>query len=242
MKISNLHVNKSNTPILKGVNLNLTKGTHVIMGPNGCGKTTLSYTIAGHEDCEVVSGSISYKNTDLLEKETFERSIDGIFLAPQYPPVIDGLSHAALLKEALNVRREHQGLEPLDEFDFLKMLREKANFFNFDSKKYIRQSLNSGFSGGEKKRNEMLQISLLNPDFIILDEIDSGLDIEAMQKFAEIIKELGKTKTVLLITHYPSFAQQVEASHVHIMKAGKIITSGDLSLVDEVEKNGFANF
>lgn len=242
MIINNLHVKKSDKKILNGINLNIESGIHVLMGPNGCGKTTLGYTITGHQDCEVLDGEILYKDENILGKEIYERSIAGIYLAPQYPPVIEGLSPASLLKTAMNIRLESQGKEALDEFDFLKKLRQAASEFGFEPKTYLRNSLNNGFSGGEKKRNEMLQISLLNPDFVILDEIDSGLDIEAMHKFSTIIKEMGKTKTILLVTHYPSFAQLVNANHVHIMKNGQIVSSGDISLAQEVETNGFTNF
>ena len=242
MIINNLHVKKSDRKILNGINLSIESGIHVLMGPNGCGKTTLGYAITGHQDCEVLDGEILYKDENILSKEIHERSIAGIYLAPQYPPVIEGLSPASLLKTAMNIRLESQGKEALDEFDFLKKLRQAANDFGFDSKTYLRNSLNNGFSGGEKKRNEMLQISLLNPDFVILDEIDSGLDIEAMHKFSTIIKEMGKAKTILLVTHYPSFAQLVNANHVHIMKNGQIVSSGDISLAQEVEANGFTNF
>lgn len=242
MKITNLHVNKSGKKILKGVDIDITQGIHVLMGPNGCGKTTLAYSITGHKDCQVTEGSINYKGQNILNDEVYKRAIDGIYLAPQYPPVIDGLSPASLLKEAINIRRENEGLDALDEFEFLKELRKESHNFGFDPKTYIRQSLNNGFSGGEKKRNEMLQIKLLNPNFIILDEIDSGLDIEAMHKFSEIIKKMGETKTILLVTHYPIFAKLVNAQNVHIMKDGQIITSGNIQLTDEIETNGFSNF
>lgn len=242
IKIENLHVEKSGHKILKGVNLLIDNGIHVIMGANGSGKSTLSYSIAGHPDCEITQGSITFKGKDITQDEAFERSIQGIYLAPQYPPSIEGLSHAALLKEAINVRREAQGLDPIDEFDFLKELRQKAQEYSFNPKTYVRQSFNVGFSGGEKKRNEMLQISLLKPDFIILDELDSGLDLEATNIIVEHIKEIAKTTPVLMITHYPHIVEAVQAQYVHIMRDGIIVKSGDANLAKEVQENGFSSF
>jgi Fe-S cluster assembly ATP-binding protein len=242
INIKNLHVNKSDYSILKGVNLCLNNGIHIIMGPNGCGKTTLSYSIAGHPDCNITEGSILFNDKDITHMEAFERSIEGIYLAPQYPPSIEGLSPAMLLKESLNIRRKHIGLEPLDEFEFLKTLREKANQFSFNPKTYIRQSLNVGFSGGEKKRNEMLQISILEPQVIILDEIDSGLDIDAIAQISQYIKSISKNKTIIAITHYPSFARILEPQSVNIMKNGNIILNTDSSILSEIENNGFTKF
>lgn len=242
IKIENLHVEKSGIPILKGVNLEIDNGIHVLMGANGSGKSTLSYSIAGHPDCHITQGSILLNGKDITSQEAFERSIEGIYLAPQYPPVIEGLSPSALLKEALNIRRESKGLEPVDDFDFLKTLRTKAEQYSFNPKTYIRQSLNAGFSGGEKKRNEMLQISILEPDFIILDELDSGLDLEATATIIEEIKQIAQTKPVLMITHYPHIVEAVHAKKVHIMKDGIIVKSGDISLAKQVLDNGFSQF
>lgn len=244
MKIQNLNVLKSGTPILKNLNAQFDMGKiHIIMGSNGSGKSTLSNTIAGHPDCEVTSGEIIFNNDDLLSLEVHERAIKGVYLSPQYPPVIEGLSHAALLKEALNVRLSATNQEPVDDFQFLKLLRAKAQEYNFDPKLYPKQSLNSGFSGGEKKRNEILQISLLNPDFIILDEIDSGLDIEAMKKIAEFIKNyINPNRTILVITHYTQFAHLVNADCVHIMKSGNIVTTGNKEILNTIDQHGFGAF
>lgn len=244
MKINNLTVKKGGKDILKALNAEFAPGQiHIIMGPNGSGKSTLSYSIAGHPDCEVVSGDIQYHEHDILQQEVHERAISGIYLAPQYPPAIPGLSHAALLKESINVRRQAQGLEPMDEFELLKLLRSKAQEYQFDSKGYPRQSFNEGFSGGEKKRNEILQISLLNPDFVILDEIDSGLDIEAMKRIASFIKNyVNEQRTVIVITHYPQFAELIDAQQVHVLKNGQVVHSGDKSLVHDISEHGFGRF
>lgn len=244
MKINNLNVSKQGTPILKNLSIDFEKGKiHIIMGSNGSGKSTLSNTIVGHPDCEINSGSITYNNTELINKEIHEIALEGIYLATQYPPVIEGLSHAALLKESLNVRKKHANEEPLDDFQFLKLLREKAVEYNFDPKNYPKNSLNSGFSGGEKKRNEILQISILNPDFIILDEIDSGLDIEAMKKIAEFITEyINPERTIIVITHYPTFAEIIKADYIHVIKNGSFVKTGDYSILKEIETNGFGDF
>ncbi len=246
MKITNLTANKLGTPILKNLTLDLEEGkTHIIMGPNGSGKSTLTQAITGHPDVEIESGSIIYNDKNFIDLEIEERSLLGLYLAPQYPPVIEGLSHAAFLKEATNVRLDYEGKEPVDDFQFLKKLDKSAKQFNFEHRNYAKTSLNNGFSGGEKKRNEMLQISLLNPNFVILDEIDSGLDIEAMSMIAEFIVHYQKQKpnrTTLIITHYPQFAELLQADYIHILKNGSIVKTGDYSLVDTIVKDGFGGF
>lgn len=247
MKISNLNVNKHNTHILKNLNVDFIEGkTHIIMGPNGSGKSTLTQAITGHPDIEITSGSIIYHDQEFINMSIEDRALDGLYLAPQYPPSIEGLSHAAFLKEALNVRLDKAGLEPVDDFQFLKKIDKAAKQFNFEHRQYAKTSLNSGFSGGEKKRNEMLQISILNPSFVILDEIDSGLDIEAMSMIAEFINyyqnQKNDSRTTLVITHYPQFAELLNPDFVHILKNGTIVKTGDLSLVKQIVDEGFGGF
>lgn len=252
MEIKNLYVQKNEHTILNNLSVHFEKGnTHIIMGPNGSGKSTLSNVIVGHPDCIVKEGNILYQNEDILSLKIHERAIKGIHLSPQYPPVIEGLSHAAFLKESLNVRNEQKQLDPVDDFEFLKLLREKAKKYNFNPKTYPRQSLNQGFSGGEKKRNEILQIDLLNPDFIILDEIDSGLDIETMKHIAQFLINYMKdnqegNKTLVVITHYPEFAKLLNPNQVHILKSGQIIKSAkneeSIELINQILQNGFGGF
>lgn len=243
MKINNLTVEKSGKIILQNLNLNIEEGkTHIIMGPNGSGKSTLFYSIAGHPDCKIINGNINYHNKDLLDMPIYERGLNGIHLSVQYPPQIEGLSNASFLKEALNAKLKFNNKEPVDEFQFLKMIKSLSNKYSF-SKTYFKESLNVGFSGGEKKRNEILQIELLQPEFIMLDEIDSGLDIEMMKTVSSFIKTYStSTKTSLVVTHYPQFAKLLEPDYVHILKNGQIVKTGDKTLIEEVDKNGFGEF
>lgn len=243
MKINNLTVKKSGKSILENLCVDFQEGkTHVIMGPNGAGKSTLFYSIAGHPDCEIIAGTINYKNNDLLTMPIHQRNLNGIYLAVQYPPQIEGLSHAGFLKEALNAKLKFSQQEAVDDFQFLKLIKELSKKYNFPPT-YFKQSLNVGFSGGEKKRNEILQIELLQPGFIMLDEIDSGLDIEMMKTVSKFIKEYSSnTKTSLVVTHYPQFATLLEPDFVHIIKSGKIVKTGDKSLISYVEDNGFGGF
>lgn len=245
MLIKNLNVTKESKQILKNLEVEFQEGhLHVIMGSNGSGKSTLVNSIAGNlAPDDTIEGSVLFHDKNLLDMKIHERALEGVHLSPQYPPVIEGLSHAAFMKEALNVRRSHHGLESVDEFEFLKLLKEKAKLFSFDPKSYIRQSFNSGFSGGEKKRNEMLQISLLEPSFIILDEIDSGLDIESMSNIASFINSyVAKGNTAVVITHYPQFAQMLNPSFVHIVKNGTLAKTGGQELIWFIEQNGFGEF
>lgn len=244
MKITNLNVKKGDKQILKDLNIVLEENKiHILMGQNGCGKSTLVNTIAGNPDCVVISGEVIFNQENLLELEVHQRALRGIYLSPQYPPVIEGLSHAALLKESLNSKLEFNNEEPVDGFQFLKTLRKSAEKFSFDPKNYPKQSFNSGFSGGEKKRNEVLQIDLLKPKFVFMDEIDSGLDIEAMKVIAQFIKEYKKTgHTLVIITHYPNFAELIEADYFHVIKDGKISQTGGKEILEKVIATGFKEF
>lgn len=245
MKISNLTVKKGEKTILNKLDLNIQEGAiHVIMGPNGSGKSTFLSTIAGAEDCEVLSGKISFKGENILDKEINERALDGIHLSVQYPPVIEGLSNSVFLQEAINVRYKHAGKPPVDAYKIYKAINTFAKKYNFPES-YYKNNFNVGLSGGEKKRNEILQIDLLQPDFVMLDEIDSGLDIEVMTMIGQFIKDYVKQdtpKTVVIITHYPTFAQALNPSFVHILRDGQIVKTGDASLIEDVTKNGFGGF
>jgi len=244
MKIENLNVKKGDKHILKDLSIEFEPNKiHIIMGQNGCGKSTLVNSIAGHPDCEVISGNVLFNNINLLDKEVHERALEGVYLSPQYPPVIEGLSHASFLKESLNAKNKYLNQDEMDSYEFLKLLKNKVQKFSFDPKNYPKQSLNSGFSGGEKKRNEILQIDLLQPKFVFMDEIDSGLDIEAMKTIADFIKEYKlQGNTLVIITHYPSFAENLDADYFHVMKDGKFIKTGGKEILSQVTQNGFKEF
>jgi len=212
------------------------------MGPNGSGKSTLFYSIAGHPDCDILNGSIVFKDKELKEMPVHERNLNGVYLSVQYPPQIEGLSHAAFLKEALNAKLNFNHQEHVDDFQFLKQIKQLSKKYHFPDT-YFKQSLNVGFSGGEKKRNEILQIDLLQPDFVMLDEIDSGLDIEMMKVNSSFIKNYSSgEKTSLIVTHYPQFAELLEPDFVHILKNGKIVKTGGKELISEVETHGFGAY
>lgn len=242
MIISNLTVNKGDKTILNSLDIEFKEGhTHIIMGPNGSGKSTLLSTIAGAEDCIVKGGDISFNGKSILDKEIHERALEGIHISVQYPPVIEGLSNSVFLQEAINVRYKHAGKPPVDAYKIYKAINKLAKEYKFPET-YYKDNFNVGLSGGEKKRNEILQIDLLQPSFVMLDEIDSGLDVEIMGMISNFIKNYVKQeekKTAIIITHYPPFAHALEPSFVHILKDGKIIKTGDASLIDKVSKNGF---
>nr|WP_281951779.1 Fe-S cluster assembly ATPase SufC [Nitrosophilus kaiyonis] len=240
MEIKNLHAKIGEKEILKGVNLELQKGkVHTIMGPNGAGKSTLSKTIVGHYDVEVTNGDIIYKGESILDLTPEERALRGIFMSFQNPVEVPGVTNAYFLRTAVNAKREYEGKEPLNPAEFLKMAREYAKLLGMKPE-MLNRSLNEGFSGGEKKRNEILQMLMLDPDLIILDEIDSGLDIDALKAVSEGINKIkGPDKTFLIITHYSRILDYVEPDFVHVMMDGKVVKTGDFSLVKELEKEGY---
>ena len=240
LSINNLTASVDDTPILKGVNLEIKAGeVHTIMGRNGSGKSTLSKIIAGHPDYEVTGGEIIYQGENILDKEPNERALEGIFLAFQYPLEIPGVSNLDFLRVAYNAKRKHQGLEEIDTFDFEDLVEEKLDIVKMKAS-FLERSLNEGFSGGEKKRNEILQMALLDPTLTILDEIDSGLDIDALKIVAEGVNKLKTpAKGYLVITHYQRLLDYIEPDFVHVMQNGKIVTSGGKELALELESRGY---
>jgi Fe-S cluster assembly ATP-binding protein len=212
---------------------------HAIMGPNGSGKSTLAQVIAGHEDYAVTGGSVTYKGKDLLELEPEERAREGIFLGFQYPVEIPGVNNAYLLKAALNAKRKHHGQSEVDAFEFLKLAKEKMAMLGMDPR-FLNRGVNEGFSGGEKKRNEILQMAMLEPDLAILDETDSGLDIDALKAVAEGVNALrSPDRAIVLVTHYQRLLDYVEPDIVHVLYGGRILRSGDKSLALELEDKGY---
>jgi Fe-S cluster assembly ATP-binding protein len=240
LSVRNLTASIDGTPILKGVNLEIKAGEiHAIMGRNGSGKSTFSKVLTGHPDYEVTGGEAIYKGENLLEKEPDERALDGIFLAFQYPLEIPGVSNLDFLRVAYNARCKHLGLEELDTFDFEDLVQEKLGIVQMDSS-FLDRSLNEGFSGGEKKRNEILQMALLEPTLGILDEIDSGLDIDALRIVAHGVNQLATPDNAfLVITHYQRLLNYIEPDYVHVMYDGRIVTSGGKELALELESRGY---
>ena len=240
LSIRNLTANVDGTPILKGVNLEIKAGeVHAIMGRNGSGKSTLSKIIAGHPDYEVTGGEIIYQGESILDKEPNERANSGIFLAFQYPLAIPGVSNLDFMRVAYNAKQKYLGLEEIDTFDFEDLIEEKLEVVKMNPS-FLARSLNEGFSGGEKKRNEILQMALLNPTLTILDEIDSGLDIDALRIVSDGVNQLKTPdKGYLVITHYQRLLDYIEPDVVHVMKDGEIITSGGKELALELESRGY---
>ncbi len=242
LEIKNLKVNIGDKPILKGVSLKIKPGeVHAIMGPNGSGKSTLSQVLAGHSDYQVTHGSVTFKGHDLLKQAPEERALNGLFLAFQYPVEIPGVNNTYFLKAALNAKRKTQNLPELDALDFLKLIKEKMALLKMDEA-FLQRSVNEGFSGGEKKRNEALQIALLEPDLAILDETDSGLDIDALKIVAESINALRSPKrSFLLVTHYQRLLDYIIPDYVHVLQNGQITQSGGKELALELEQSGYEN-
>ena len=240
LDITNLEVRTGDTDILRGLSLSVKAGeVHAIMGPNGSGKSTLAQVIAGHDAYEVTGGSITFNGNNLFDLEPEERAREGIFLGFQYPVEIPGVNNAYLLKAAMNARRKHQSLPEIDAFEFLKLAREKMATLGMDPK-FLNRGVNEGFSGGEKKRNESLQMAMLEPRLAILDETDSGLDIDAMKAVAGGINALrSPDRAIILITHYQRLLEYVEPDFVHVLSEGRIARSGDKSLALKLEEQGY---
>ncbi len=241
LEIKNLKAQIEGKTILNGVNLKVNKGeVHAIMGPNGSGKSTLSSVIAGNEDYEVSSGGITYEGDDLLEMAPEERSHRGVFLSFQYPVEIPGLSVSNFIKTAINEKRKAFGQENISAKELLQLFKEKCELLNID-KEYLSRSLNEGFSGGEKKRNEIFQMAMMEPKLSILDETDSGLDIDALKIVANGVNSLkSSSNSIILITHYQRLLNYIIPDFVHILKDGKIVMSGDKSLAQKLEKEGYS--
>ncbi len=240
LSVRDLTANVDGIEILKGVNIEIKAGeVHAIMGRNGSGKSTLSKVLTGHPEYEVTGGEILYKGENLLDKEPEERALAGIFLAFQYPLEIPGVSNLDFLRVAYNARCKYLGIEEIDAFDFEDLIEEKLGVVKMNSA-FLSRSLNEGFSGGEKKRNEILQMALLEPTLGILDEIDSGLDIDALRIVSEGVNQLKKPDNAfLLITHYQRLLDYIQPDVIHVMSAGKIALTGDKSLALELEEKGY---
>ncbi|MDJ0906111.1 MAG: Fe-S cluster assembly ATPase SufC [Woeseiaceae bacterium] len=240
LQIKDIHATIGGSEILRGLSLDVAAGeVHAIMGPNGSGKSTLAQVVAGHSDYEVTAGSVTYRDIDLLDLEPEERAREGIFLGFQYPVEIPGVNNAVLLRSALNAKRKHQGLDEIDAFEFLKLAKEKMAMLGMDPK-FLNRGVNEGFSGGEKKRNEILQMAMLEPSLAILDETDSGLDIDALRAVAEGVNALrSPDRAIVLVTHYQRLLDYVEPDHVHVLSEGRIVRSGDKTLALELEDKGY---
>lgn len=240
LEINNLHVNVDGKAILRGLNLTVKAGeVHAVMGPNGSGKSTLAHVLAGREGYTVTAGNILYEGRDLLSMLPEERARAGIFLAFQYPVEIPGVSTTYFLKAGLNAIRKHQGLEELDAMDFLALLKERMQLVEMDQK-LLNRPLNEGFSGGEKKRNEILQMAVLDPKLAILDETDSGLDIDALRIIAGGVNTLrNPDRAMVVITHYQRLLDYIVPDHVHVLFGGRIVKSGGKGLALELEAKGY---
>jgi len=243
LEIKNLHVRVDETPILRGVNLSVNAGeVHAIMGPNGSGKSTLAHVLAGRGGYEVTEGTVTFEGKDLLAMEVEERACEGVFLAFQYPVELPGVGNTYFLKTALNARRKNRGEPELDAFDFLHLINEKMDLLEMDAS-FKQRMVNVGFSGGEKKRNEVLQLAMLDPKLALLDETDSGLDIDALQVVAKGVNSLRDGKrAVVVVTHYQRLLDYIVPDHVHVLKEGQIVKSGDKNLALELEERGYAEF
>lgn len=241
LTIKNLHANVGDVEILKGLNLEIKAGeVHAIMGPNGSGKTTVSNVLAGREGYTITKGEVIFQGQDLLSLSPEERAVAGVFLAMQYPVELPGVNNLYFLKTAVNSLRKQRNEEPLDAFDFMQMVKSYLPELDMDEK-FLKRAVNAGFSGGEKKRNEILQMLLLQPKLAILDETDSGLDVDALQIVANGVNKLrNPNRSFIVITHYQRLLNYIEPDFVHVLSNGQIVKSGDKSLAHEIEAKGYA--
>ena len=240
LSINNLHAKVEEKNILKGLNLNVKPGeVHAIMGPNGAGKSTLGHVLSGREGYECTDGDVSFLGADLFEMDTEERAREGLFLAFQYPVEIPGVSNMEFLKASLDALYQHRGLEPLDTVSFMKKARELCKAVNLEQS-FLKRGVNEGFSGGEKKRNEIMQMMMLEPKLVILDETDSGLDIDALQVVADGVNQSrSPDRSFIVVTHYQRLLDYIEPDFVHVLADGKIVKSGDKNLALELEEKGY---
>ncbi len=241
LEIKNLHAGVDGKEILKGISLTINPGElHAIMGRNGSGKSTLANVITGRDQYDVTSGSVTYNGVDLLDMPPEDRALAGIFMSFQYPVVIPGVNNTYFLRTSLNAKLKHQGLNEINAADFMRLIREKLKLVNMDEK-YLSRAVNDGFSGGEKKRNEILQMLTLEPALSILDETDSGLDIDALKIVAEGVNNFRNSeRSFLAITHYQRLLEYMKPDRIHVLIDGKIVKSGDMTLAHELEEKGYS--
>ena len=240
LSIENLHVTIADQKIVRGLTLRVPRGeVHAIMGPNGSGKSTLARALAGHPQYEVTAGEAIYDGKDLLDLDPDERSREGVFMAFQYPVEIAGVNNAYFLKAAVNAKRKHQGLPELDAMEFMQLIKEKSKLLDIDQS-MLSRAVNEGFSGGEKKRNEIFQMALLEPRLAILDETDSGLDIDALKLVAAGVNAMrSPTRAIIVVTHYQRLLDYIVPDYVHVLSGGRIVKSGGKELALELEKKGY---
>jgi Fe-S cluster assembly ATP-binding protein len=240
LDIKNLQVNVEGKQILKGINLHVNAGeVHAIMGPNGSGKSTLARALSGHPQYEVTAGEVTFEGKDLLDLDPDERAREGVFMAFQYPVEIAGVNNAYFLKAALNAKRKHYGLPELDAMEFMQLIKDKSKLLDIDQS-MLSRAVNEGFSGGEKKRNEIFQMALLEPRLAILDETDSGLDIDALKLVATGVNAMrGPERAIIIVTHYQRLLDYIVPDYVHVLSGGRIVKSGGKELALELEKKGY---